>query len=311
MKNWPQEATTDPNRIRAWARKWPDASVGIATGPSGLLVVDLDFDPAKQLNGIAEWEKLQAQHGPALLTYAVRTRRGGLHLYFTGQGRTTAGELAPGIDTRSVGGYVVAWSVPDGPAPAPAPEWLLQRLAVPARAHVQALPADVMPDSERRPLSLLDLRDFASKHSGDVATDAHHVLNGKPWGVKGARDERLSRLSYALVSAFPWLDPEGTANLFVRACEAIEREDGAETSVSWVAGKLRDKILAVARSEQARLSALCPNWSEDIAAMFNVAANVAANSNAPVAARAPERPVIRISTELHENVDATSAALAR
>lgn len=41
VTDWEHTATTDPDQIRRWwaARPW---NIGIATGPSGLLVVDLD-----------------------------------------------------------------------------------------------------------------------------------------------------------------------------------------------------------------------------------------------------------------------------
>src|SRR5260221_6684672 len=37
------EATTDPDRIRTWWERWPDANVGIRTGvASGLIALDED-----------------------------------------------------------------------------------------------------------------------------------------------------------------------------------------------------------------------------------------------------------------------------
>jgi len=38
-----KDATTDPSRIREYWGRWPDANIGIPTGPvSGLFVVDCD-----------------------------------------------------------------------------------------------------------------------------------------------------------------------------------------------------------------------------------------------------------------------------
>ena len=37
-----KDATTDPDTIRTWWRKWPKANIGIALEPAGLLVLDLD-----------------------------------------------------------------------------------------------------------------------------------------------------------------------------------------------------------------------------------------------------------------------------
>jgi hypothetical protein len=130
---WEQRATTDPGRIhRAWARR--PYNVGIATGPAGLVVIDLDKPgpgeeppPRWALSGVRDGSDVLAvlaerhshRHAyPDLFdTFLVRTLRGGLHLYFTpppGQPplRNTCGTSARGlgwlIDTRAHGGYVVA-----------------------------------------------------------------------------------------------------------------------------------------------------------------------------------------------------------
>ena len=92
-----KDATTDRETIVAW---WAGTvyNVGIATGPSGLLVVDLDGDDA-----LAWWYEQGAPD-----TAWVTTGRG-QHHYFRAEGLpSTTGRLAPNVDTRGVGGYVVA-----------------------------------------------------------------------------------------------------------------------------------------------------------------------------------------------------------
>src|SRR5258708_4797649 len=38
-----KDATTDPEKIKKWWGKWPDANIGIPTGaPSRLLILDID-----------------------------------------------------------------------------------------------------------------------------------------------------------------------------------------------------------------------------------------------------------------------------
>ncbi|WP_405404879.1 bifunctional DNA primase/polymerase [Streptomyces sp. NBC_01104] len=145
---WEQRATTDPDRIRAaWSTgAW---NVGIATGPSGLVVVDLDMpkpnseagtpDGADNLSALCE----RAGH-PVPRTRTIRTASGGTHLYFTAPAaarlHNTAGTLAPLVDTRAWGGYVVATGSAvggrryrvEGPALInPLPAWLLQGLVPP------------------------------------------------------------------------------------------------------------------------------------------------------------------------------------
>ena len=98
-------------------------NVGVACGPSGLVVVDLDSaahgelpEDRRPMPGVCDGRDVLAllcewagHRWP--ITYAVETPSGGLHLYFralAGQVlRNTAGKLGPLIDTRARGGYVV------------------------------------------------------------------------------------------------------------------------------------------------------------------------------------------------------------
>ncbi|MFE4417010.1 bifunctional DNA primase/polymerase [Streptomyces sp. NPDC056817] len=115
-RKWEQRATTDPDRIRAaWSRA--PFNVGIATGPSGLLVVDLDTPEHKGSSdapdGAATFGALCERAGHAVpTTYRTRTPSGGEHLYFTAPSgvrlANTAGTVADSVDTRAWGGYVVA-----------------------------------------------------------------------------------------------------------------------------------------------------------------------------------------------------------
>lgn len=142
---WEQRATTDPDRIHA---AWSTGAfnVGIATGPAGLLVVDLD-KPKTNSNadtpcGVTTFHALCERAGQLVpATRTVRTASGGRHLYFTAPAGVrlgnTAGTLAPLVDTRAHGGYVVAPGsttpggsyevIHDGPV-LPLPGWLLDAL---------------------------------------------------------------------------------------------------------------------------------------------------------------------------------------
>ncbi|MBE9375575.1 bifunctional DNA primase/polymerase [Saccharopolyspora sp. HNM0983] len=77
---------------------------------------------------------------PLPATYTVATPSGGTHYYFRNSGalRNTSGQLGPLIDTRGVGGYVVAagsvlpeggYELIDDTPPADLPGWLAQALA--------------------------------------------------------------------------------------------------------------------------------------------------------------------------------------
>ncbi|MDU8996407.1 bifunctional DNA primase/polymerase [Streptomyces mirabilis] len=164
-RKWEQRATTDPDRIRA---TWTTGAfnVGIATGPSGLLVVDLDM-PKDNSNGdapdgAATFGALCERTGNAVpTTYRTRTASGGQHLYFAAPSgvrlANTAGTVAPLVDTRAWGGYVVAagsttpagpYEAISGPVAASLPSWLLSILK-PAPKPVQAPSAPITAQSRR------------------------------------------------------------------------------------------------------------------------------------------------------------------
>lgn len=163
-RKWEDRATTDPDRIR---RAWADRpfNIGIATGPSGLVVVDLDMPKPNSSKGtprgVTTFTTLCERAGqPVPTTYRTRTASGGHHLYFTAPPGirlgNTAGTLAPLVDTRAWGGYVVAagsttttgpYKVVD-PAPvAPLPDWLLTLLQPPRPAPAGPLAAPVISGS--------------------------------------------------------------------------------------------------------------------------------------------------------------------
>ena len=99
------DATTDPEQIRAWWRRWPDANIGCWTGPSGLAVLDVD-GPA----GAESLARLLAEHGEFPPTPEVRTPSGGRHLYFAAPDDVA---LAPkvgalqGLDVRAESSFTV------------------------------------------------------------------------------------------------------------------------------------------------------------------------------------------------------------
>ena len=106
-----KDAKKSVGAIKAWWERWPDASIGIATGSvSGLIVIDEDLDEDKGLNGyeeVSEWERI---NGALPATVQCITGRGGYHLYYQYDGtdiKNRAGIL-DGVDVRGEGGYVIA-----------------------------------------------------------------------------------------------------------------------------------------------------------------------------------------------------------
>ena len=117
VRQWEQAATTDPDAVTAWWQVRP-YNIGIATGPSGLVVVDLDtargaVPPPRWTGARGGHDVLRAVAAEAGQpfpgdTYSVTTPTGGIHLYFRQPDgaaalRNTAGRLGWKIDTRGCG----------------------------------------------------------------------------------------------------------------------------------------------------------------------------------------------------------------
>jgi hypothetical protein len=111
-------------------RRHPGSLVGVPTGEvSGFDV--LDIDPR---NGGGEWLAAEASRLPR--TRRHRTRSGGWHLLFRHRAgmRNSAGRIAPGVDVRAAGGYIIWWpaaglSIENPETIAEWPAWLLDKLA--------------------------------------------------------------------------------------------------------------------------------------------------------------------------------------
>jgi hypothetical protein len=134
-----QHRHADEAGVCGWFQAWPNAGIGIVTGSiSGLVVLDIDV----RHGGDVSLEGFEREHGRLPTTVECRTGGGGRHLYFAHPGgliRNKVG-LAPGVDLRGDGGYVVAppsthpsggryaWVEERGPGSAviaPVPNWIL------------------------------------------------------------------------------------------------------------------------------------------------------------------------------------------
>ena len=65
MKAWQKEATQDPEKIREWWDRWPEAGVGVVTGEKsgGLAVIDLDEHPEDGRRGVELLEAWERENG--------------------------------------------------------------------------------------------------------------------------------------------------------------------------------------------------------------------------------------------------------
>ncbi|MFE9504236.1 bifunctional DNA primase/polymerase [Streptomyces anthocyanicus] len=156
------DASTDPDRVRALFAAAPWATgYGIACGlpPHHLIGVDLDTkSAAAQTDSATALRELALRHLFTIPpTVVVLTPSGGRHLWLTGPPDhvvpNSAGRLAPGIDIRGAGGYLVgpgsrtrhgAYTIAPGTShlrPAPCPPALLRLLLPPPVRRADGEPA--------------------------------------------------------------------------------------------------------------------------------------------------------------------------
>jgi hypothetical protein len=203
--NWQDLATTSPGQIRDWWARAP-YNIGIACGPSGLVVIDLDLphdvDDDEEaadgalfpLSGADILSGLAKQHGERYPggTYVVDTPSGGCHLYFSAAGepraRNSAGAVGRHIDVRADGGYVVgagsriggrAYTARGRRGPAPLPAWLSRLVAEPP-APAPAVPSQWVPAgdiAQGRAYALAALRAETSRVAAAVPGTRNDTLN--------------------------------------------------------------------------------------------------------------------------------------
>jgi len=98
IEDWPSRATNDAAQVAEWWECWPDANVGIATGPQpcgiNLFVLDTDVKGGKPGNESLQF--LLDEHGALPHTPRIETPTGGNHRYFT---------YPNGITVRSLDGF--------------------------------------------------------------------------------------------------------------------------------------------------------------------------------------------------------------
>lgn len=189
------EASCDPDQVREWWTRWPDANIGIATGPTaGLLVVDIDLP-----DGPRSLAELEATHGQLPATCQQRTGSGGHQMLFAHPDRDVVGNraaLLAGIDVRGDGGYIVVppsrhasgdryrWT--SRTAPTAAPGWLLEVIA---RDRTAPSP------SVERPTIRLESTGATSRYATAALERELTVLAG---AGEGTRNDTLNRAAFNL-----------------------------------------------------------------------------------------------------------------
>jgi len=214
-----KDATTNEDKIRAWWSREPYANIGI---PAGRAFVVVDIDPRHG------GEDSLSQYTDLPETVISLTGGGGQHLLYRVPADhkfpNSAGQLAPGIDTRGEGGYIIAPpSIHDS---GKSYEWELS--SHPDEVELSELPAC-----------------FSFKPDAEVFFDATKVKGAEPTeillqGVKdGGRNNALVRLvgywlaqgyviSDILLKAHAWnaknVPPMPDAEVDKTAAKIVERD---------------------------------------------------------------------------------------
>lgn len=105
-----KNATTDLETIKKWWTDHPFANIGCACGKAsgGLVVIDLDTDDEKGIDGFHSLKDWERDNGSIPDTADVITGRGGYHMYY--RSKVPVGSriaLLDGVDVRAEGGYTV------------------------------------------------------------------------------------------------------------------------------------------------------------------------------------------------------------
>jgi hypothetical protein len=213
---------------------------GVLTGArSGVVVVDLDTHGGKDGLGALAARLGGLEQIPETLT--VRTRSGGLHLYFDHPGRhvpNSQSRIAKGVDVRGDGGYA---KCPPSPGydvihlvpPAPCPQWVLATCSDPSEP-------DALPIGSHR-ATQEDLRDLdrrwarLAKRAG-VLPALRALIRGEALAPEGQRDSTVFRLVTRIIKDAPHFSDESLADLFIPSLSAMH--SGAD---------YRDKVEDMAR----------------------------------------------------------------
>lgn len=168
-----KDASSDHSVIKQWDKTWPDANWGLACGDdSGVVVIDID----RAHGGFETAEELDRNVPNAMVdTLRVLTGGGGRHLYYRYPENYTIKNRVgwmPGIDVRSIGGYVI----------------------LPPSGHISGGTYRWDPRSSPLADMTADLRDLLMAPSapggktGPAISDLSTLLSGVP---EGSRDQTL------------------------------------------------------------------------------------------------------------------------
>jgi len=190
--NGHHDATTNPDKIKAWWGRWPNAMIG-ARVPDAAIVIDID---PRNGGDLAELESLTGPLPTTLTAWSGRND-GGRHLYFRRPaGQLVSTKLPDGIDLK-INGYCI---LPPSIHPVTGDPYRWEHHEVAAATHALRELLRLTPKARR----------FHNSGSGDGASLIRTVAeaperkrhNALVWASYRARDDGiLDKITDALVAA--------------------------------------------------------------------------------------------------------------
>ena len=207
-----KDATTDPATIRKLFAHPRAVMIGAPTGEAwGVIAIDVDVKDGAQGGA---WLDANSHRMPQ--TRTIRTGSGGLHLYFRWPDqpvKNSASKIAPGIDVRGDGGYVIVppspgYVIADDAPVAEVPDWLLPAILPPAAPEPVVVPRHVEHRADGYRHAALESACWEIANAPDGAK--HDTLNREAYSIGGLvligeldHAEALAALRDALRSLLP------------------------------------------------------------------------------------------------------------
>jgi putative DNA primase/helicase len=222
------DAVTDPAAVEALFLRAPTAPlVGVPTGEaSGRDVLDIDYR-----NGGEAWEIANAHRLPNTLIHG--TQNGGRHYVFRHAPgvRNSASKklLAPGIDVRGSGGYVVVppspgYSVINDAEVAEWPDWLLALVL--ARDAAEERPAPPVSSSSSSP-------DRATLRATRYCEAMLRTVSAAADGAKHFTLRNTGLLVGGYLHLTGWTVPGAVARLMGALPSTVQDWQGAQATATW------------------------------------------------------------------------------
>lgn len=200
IKGWPNKASRDEQQIRKWFNGKDAPNIGVVTGKkSGLFCLDVDGEIGKQ-----SLKNFESQYGELSKVCVAETPSGGLHYFFKMPDfelRNSAGKLAPGLDIRGDGGYIVV-----------APSEVINRDGVVGKYRYLTDTTLINTELQSAPGWLLSLLKAMGDKASKVTPNNVRTYGNSPYGLKalesecelvrsaspGQRNDQLNKSTFAL-----------------------------------------------------------------------------------------------------------------